>query len=98
MEFDRILWILMTDLDCISNFARRLRAQEYSARTWPVRCTSTVRCWTIQLNREQFILSFDSRFKNTTRPELSWAYLNKDQLPSECPTSMSIQVRFLASI
>ncbi|KAF9482553.1 linoleate diol synthase [Pholiota conissans] len=31
------------------------------------------------------------RFKNTDRPELVYAYLNKDQLPSELPTSLTIQ-------
>lgn len=32
------------------------------------------------------------RFKNTDRPELVYAYLNKDQFPSELPTSLTIQV------
>jgi hypothetical protein len=31
------------------------------------------------------------RYKNSTRPELCYAYLNKDQVLSEWPTSMSIQ-------
>ena len=44
------------------------------------------------------ILNLDCRFKNSTRPELLYAYLNKDQLPSEWPTSMSVEVRFLAYI
>jgi hypothetical protein len=85
-------------LDCIPNFAWCLRVQECSACTWPVWCTSKVR-WKNQHSRGLLLIpSLDCRYKISTRPELAFAYLNNEQALSEWPTSMSVQVRFLAFI